>query len=329
MIARTTAGGSHAGGADSVVACTIGDEQFALRGADACEIVRADRMRRAGGAESFLGMLYLNREVVPVYALAAALARPTPSSTGSRPGGNHIVVTRGAAGMVGWLVDRIARPATDGGAQVIPLPAIVGPVATKWFEGLVRIGDRSLLLLSPANVDPRAPTRPARDDGAGPAPGVATRAAADEGRSPLVLLFSSPALPPCGTPRFALSARRIAAVIRSQPVTDVPGSARHVRGVIVWRDTAVPVIDARGKTDLRVPANDDRLVVARCGAAMGGALVAFPIGTDVTLHQPTRADRAADDTRNSNRPFVAGVYSVAGNRVALLDLEAAIASLAG
>ncbi len=330
MIARQTADASNPRRADSIVACTIGDEQFALRGTDACEIIRAERIRRSAGTETVVGTLYVNRESVPVYALAAALDRPAKSSAGSRPGGHHVVVTRGSTGMVGWLVDRIARPALGDGAQVIPLPAIAGPIATTWFEGLVQIGDRVLLVLSPANLDPRAPSRAGSIVdrvplcAAGPAD-----APVDDTGSPLVLLFSSPALPRCGAPRFALSARRIAAVIRSQPVTVVPGSARHVRGVIVWRDAAVPVIDVRGETDRRAAANDDRLVVARCGAAMNGALVAFPIGVEMTLHQPTRADRQMDEAAESNTPFVAGVFSVAGTPVALLDLEAAVAALAG
>ena len=322
MIARSAAEASNPGRADSIVACTIGDEQFALRGADTCEIARAEVVRRSAGPDGAVGALYVGRERVSVYPLAAALGRRAAAGGGSQPGGNHVVVTRGAGRMIGWLIDRIARPALGEAAHVIPLPSIVGSPANRWFEGLVQIGDRSLLLLSPPHLDPRAPAPTSAPDDGLDAFAAAPAGLSDDAGSPLVLLFSSAAFPDCRATRFALSARRIAAVVRAQPVTVVPGSAPHVTGVIIWRGVAVPVIDSHLEADRSVAGQRDRLVVARCGGSLNGALVAFPIGADVTLHAPTRADHQVDDAGEA--PHVVGVFDVGHDRVALLDLDAAL-----
>ncbi len=59
-------------------------------------------------------------------------------------------------------------------------------------------------------------------------------------------MFSSPALPGCEAPRYALSARRVVAVVPSLAITPVPGSTAPIVGVAVWRGQVTPVVDFRG-----------------------------------------------------------------------------------
>ncbi len=307
----------HAGG---IVSCTIAGDQFAFRASDACEIVRAEKVRRAPGPDNAVGTIEMNGEAVPVYPLDAALGRPAGRAGSGRVAG-HVVITRGRAGSAGWLVDRITRSAVQAMSPA-PLPPMVGPLATRWFEGLLRVGERLLLLIAPEDLDPRSGAdagAPARVQLSAPPAGSLAPGPEDQG-PPLAVLFFSPALPRCGAPQCALSARRIAAVIQSAPVITVPGSARHIAGVVMWRDEAVPVIDVREAHGRPAPEHA-RFIVARCGS---GGHVAFECAGGVMLHQPTRQDRQIED--GPVAPFVTGVFGIAGDPVALLDLDAMLAA---
>ncbi len=318
-----TARPSRGGG---IVSCTIGVDQFAFRASDTCEIVRAEKMHRAPGPGGAAGTIAMDGEAVPVYPLETSLGRPATRAASARPAG-HIVITRGLAGSAGWLVDRITRSAVDA-VSPAPLPHLVGRDATRWFEGLLRVGDRLLLLISPENLDPRSPAgggAPVAADPGWPSADGAARAQEDQG-PPLVVLFFSPGLPHSGAPRSALSARRIAAVIQSVPVIPVPGSAPHIAGVIMWRDEAVPVIDARTTRD-RGLTEHARFIVARWGSARRGGHVAFECAGAVVLHQPTREDRQIEDCTAA--PFVTGVFGVGGDPVAFLDLDAMLETFSG
>jgi chemotaxis signal transduction protein len=304
-----------------IVSCVIGGEQYALGGGHIREILRVERMRcgsRPGGAA---GVVTIGGETVPVYSLASILDQQSGPADASRPAGSQIIVTHGSRGAVGWLVDGVARSRLPADARVTPLPPLVGPPATRWFEGLLEIEERSLLVLSPEHLDPRAPSPPPdRDHRVSASPPTLTTRPPRGGAARLVVMFSSPALPRCGAHRYGLSARRIAAVIPSLPICVVPGSAPRVTGVAAWRGGVMPVMDFRDACD-RPAIERERLLVVRSG----GALVAFPVEAEMALHQATRDDREADDERDSNPPFVAGTFIVAGSRLALLDLDALLA----
>src|SRR6185295_7377881 len=130
----------------------------------------------------------------------------------------------------------------------------------------------------------------------------------------------SPALPPCGAARYALSARRIDAVVQSLAVTTVPGCPPHVTGVAVWRSHVMPVVDFRADGERSATVEGNRFLIARCGRSLRGGSVAFAVDSELALHKPTREDREADDIE-STPPFVAGTFIVGGDRLALLDLD--------
>jgi chemotaxis signal transduction protein len=297
----------------------VGDEQYALRGADVRQIVRVEKMAGAAGGDGRAGTLDVAGEAVPVFSLGTVLGRPHAAG---RPhgAGHHIAVTGEPGELVGWLVDRVARTPLSHGAQVVPLPAVVGPVATAWFEAVVKIGDSSVLLLAPQCLNPLASGQ-ARSDGT-----RAFSASAPEiggSMEHMVLLFSTPALPRCGAPRYALSGRRIAAIVQPLAPIVVPGSAPHVTGVAWWRNAVVPLIDFRGPGDHGDAALRRRLVIARCGTRLDGTLVAFPVDAEIALHRPRPEDRQAAAVP---RPaFALGMFDVDGEVVALLDLDALLA----
>jgi chemotaxis signal transduction protein len=301
---------------EGLVCCAVGADTYALRGADVHQLVSVEQMIRASGSPARAGTLELAGESVPVFSLGAVLGRPRAADA-VHPG-HHVAVTGEPGALVGWLVDRVVRTPLYEGAQVVPLPVVVGGRATDWFEAIVRVDDDSVLLLAPQYLNPLAerpaPTRP-DDSTASSAPPPAAPGAAE----PMIVLFSTPALPPCEAPRYALSGRRIAAIAQALSPIAVPGSAPHVTGVAWWRNALVPLIDFRMAGDHVDEAPLRRCVIARCGTRLDNALVAFPVHSDIAVHRPS-----ADDQQAANAPhadFTFGMFDVDGEVVALLDLD--------
>ena len=304
---------------DGLVCCAVGDEQYALRGADVRQIVRVEQMLGPAAGSGRAGTLEVAGESVPVFRLGTVLGRPL-SSRAAHATGHHIAVTGEPGALVGWLVDRIVRTPLYEGAQVVALPTVVGGAATAWFEAVVKLDDDSVLLLAPQYLNPLAGP-PARPDGARAF--SASMPTIGGPAEPMILLFSTPALPHCEAPRYALSGRRIAAIVQPLSPMVIPGSAPHVTGVAWWRDSLVPVIDFRGPGDHDDAAQLRRCVIARCGTRLEGALVAFPVNSDIEVHRPSADDRQA--TATPHPAFALGMFDVDGEVVALLDLDALLA----
>jgi chemotaxis signal transduction protein len=295
---------------EMLVCCGVGDDEYAFRATDVRQVVRAERMRDASAPDGRIGALEVAGGAVPVFSLGRALgrpaARPTPGS------GGHIVISGSEQEPIGWLVDRVYRMRIEEATAIAPLPSIVGSRALRWFTALVRTADTSRLLMAPRSAAAR--TLPARVTAS-----VRPSARSGAGTAAPVLIFATPALPRAGVSRFALSCRRIVGVAQELSITTVPGSARHVAGLAWWRDTVVPVIDFRGRDSSDGDAR--RRCLIACGSERhGAAYVGLPVDADVAMHQPSAEDGAASDVPCP--PFAAGVFAVAGQPVALLDLDA-------
>jgi len=314
-----------------LVSCTVGTRQFAMRGADVREIVRAERMRPSGRSDGSTGTLVVAGNSIPVYSLGAVLDNTTASSasgaagTDAAPSGHHIVVTHGSQGPIGWLADRIVRSHLTERFDVLPLPFLTS-VSNGWFEGVLIVEGSPLLLVSPRRLDPRVARDRTHSDAAIPETDAPAAPPSVDAGPPLVVMFSSPALPPSGAPRYALSARRIAAVVQSLDVTPVPGCPPHVTGVAVWRGMVMPVIDFRPAGERTTAIEGTRFLIARCGRTLRGGSVAFAVDSELGLHKPTAEDREADGD-DSTPSFIAGTFNVLGDRLALLDLDALLCTI--
>ena len=299
----------------TLVCCWVGGKQYAFHDTDVRQIARVEKMRSDAPGDGRAGVLDVGGQAVPVFRLGAVLGRAT---RGPQSGGYHIAVTGDRHERVGWLVDRIARTAAPG-AEVASLPALIGPLASSWFEALVKVGGTSILLMSSRNLNTLLP-RPVKLD-APKAPASAMKKGDASER--VVLLFSTPALPPTGAGRFALSGKRIAAITQPMAAIPVPGSAPHVTGVSWWRSAVVPVIDVRGPGVHDDAEERRRYVIAQCGPRLGNTLVAFPVDTDVAMHRPGAGDRHAAGA--ACPPFLSGMFEIGGELVGLLDLDALLA----
>jgi chemotaxis signal transduction protein len=303
---------------EGLVCCSVGDTQYALRGSDVRQIVRVEKMRAAAGSDSRVGTLELAGQSVPVFRLGNVIGRPGAQRNAPNSGGHHIAVTGEGAELAGWLVDRVVRTPLSQDAQVVALPSVVGPTATAWFDALVKSGGTSILLLAPRALNPLLPRQPR-------AAATATPLAAKKRDSAeqIVLLFSTPALPRCAAPRFALSGRQIATISQPMSPIPVPGSAPYVTGVAWWRNLVVPVIDFRGPGEHDDEAQRRRQVIAQCGPRLGNTLVAFAVDAEIALHRPGASDARADGVPCPS--FAAGMFDIGGEPVALLDLDSMLA----
>ena len=301
---------------EGLVCCTAGDREFALREADVRQVVPGEKMRTVGGDDTIAGTLDLDGRAVPVFRLESVLGR-TASPRHARGTGGHIAVTGDGREIVGWLVDGVVRTPLSDDTKLSPLPAIIGPAARSWFEALVKLDGTSILLIAPQYLNPLAQHTANPDAPTTFAPvGQGKTADATE---PIVLLFSTPALPRSAAARFALNGRQVAAIAQPMSTIPVPGSATYVMGVAWWRDLVGPVIDFRGWSEHDDGTERRRQLIAQCGPRLGNALVAFEVDAEITLHRPGAGDQKAAGVPCP--AFAAGMFDIGGEPVALLDLD--------
>ena len=151
------------------------------------EDAHGGRQRRHASARSNLA-----GQAVPVFRLGSVLGRTGVQRNTPTSGGHHIAVTGEDGELVGWLVDRVVRTPLSQDAQIVALPAVVGPAATSWFEALVKVGGTSILLLAPQSLNPLSSRQP-RASAIGSSAAPAVKKPGDSAEQ-IVLLFSTPAL---------------------------------------------------------------------------------------------------------------------------------------
>ena len=300
----------------AVLRCAVDAYAFAMPADDVRHVTRADQLRADDSSDGRVGALTLGGQQVPVFDLGAVLGLRAAHVRAD--GDQHIAVTAEGGRLAGWLVDRLTRDLASSQSRIAALPQVIGGTARRWFSGVVVSADRdAILLIDPTQIDPHSTQLPSRQE---PSQVFSTPAIAIESpREPVAVVFSTAALPSTDADRFALSGRQIAAIVQPGHAIAVPGAASHVRGLTIWRNVVVPVIDFRDGA----PAGDnERWLIARCGGVQHG-LIALPISADVVMHRPTPEDRLVSGAQPA--AFATGVFTVDGDRVALLDLDALLA----
>lgn len=296
---------------DGVVCCSVAGEQFAMHGADVRLVARAEQMIEEPALwDGRVGVLDQAGTITPVYRLATLLGLPTEPARA----GDHIVVTSGARGPFGVLVDRAVRAAPGDRLDVLPLPAFAGSAAARWFAGILHGGSVSCLLLSPEGVEPGAST-PSPPRGVVPRPPAHVRRGS--GAADVVVVFSSMALPPCDANRYAIGARRIVGVVQALPSVSLPGAAPFVAAVSWWEGAAVPLLDFSGR---RAGADHSRYLLVR---TRGGEYAGLPVGADVALRRATKEHR---QLAGGSAAYVEGLFAVGDEHIALIDVDALVAA---
>jgi len=295
--------------------CLVNADEYVIRADEVRHVARADQMRADNATDGRLGALTLGGHNVPVFAMSDALglARPDPLR---RHGDQHIAVTGEPHDLVGWMVDRVGRTVADG--RVAALPPSIGGRARRWFDGVVTFADSEspLLLIAPHHLNPLNTSVDHTDTAS-----VFEEAVVIESppAQPVALIFSTTVLPSSMARRFALSGRQVAAITQPTAPVAVPGSARHIAGLTMWRNTAVPILDFREEPD-RASGGEQRQLIARCKSHGRSSLVAFAIESEIAMHRPDAQDRLLSELPPP--PFTNGLFEIDGEPVALLDLDA-------
>jgi chemotaxis signal transduction protein len=301
-------------GAQDLVYCSAAGRPYAFDSRDVRLIARSDQLTPGGDAVACVGMVRAP-DPIPVYSLAALL-HPSIDAEG----GAHVIVTGSGDGRAGWQVDRLQRGNRGGPRETIPLPALAGPVSRRWFAALIANDGREPgLVCSPSGLDPRARAWTKLPD----PPPVGAALSSGATAPGAVALFSSSALPHCGVARFALSGRRLVAVVQSLAARAVPGTPSYVVAIATWRGLAVPLIDLSGRTSVPAAGQTGRHLLVRYGTGPQAVVVGIAIGRDVALHHASSADTALA-RRADDLPAGIRLFAVAGQPVALLDLDALI-----
>jgi len=304
---------------DGILCCDVGEERFAFRSHDVRHVERAEYLRPDRGDDGRVGILRLGGQQVPVFSLAEILGRT--SANDHQPGGRggHIAITADRNTLTGWLVDRIERTAQPAPGHVAALPPILGARATSWFEGMVWLDENtSALLLAPNQLTTPAPRV---DASATDAAFTHRRPAGRAEPEPVAVVFSTTVLPPSAARRYALSGQQIAAIVQPAPPIAVPGCHQFIGGVTWWHRAIVPVLDFRAPSKRTI---HRRQLIAQCGGRQQGSLVAFSIDADVSMCRPAAEHRSLPEVPCP--PFASGVFDVDGEAVALLDLDALLAT---
>jgi len=303
---------------DTLVRCRVAGRAYAFDALDVRFIARSDQVAPGLSEEDARVGTLRGREPIPVFSLGELL-HPSEASTDSA----HVVITGSGDDRAGWLVDRIVRAPNDDSTARLPLPALAGATARRWFPALVDEGDgEPALVCSPAGIDPRARTEPELPE-LPPAPTGLPPLGAGRG---VVALFSSAALPSCGASRYAVAGTRIVAVVQSLPTRSVPGTPSHVSAIAPWRGVAIPVLDLSRGAGVPADTARGRHLIVRFGDGSAGTVMAIPIDRDVVLHRASHDDACLELPEGA--PPGVQLFAVRGEAVALVNLDSLTASYA-
>jgi len=310
---RSQATAAAARHAQDLVCCRVAGRSYAFDSREVRFIARSDQVAAARDGVARVGTLR-GPDPIPVYSMAALLH---PSADAD--GGTHVVVTGTGEGLVGWQVDRILRGNRDEAPELLALPGLAGPVSRRWFTALIGSEEEPGLVCSPSGLDPRA--RALQTLAEPPLPGaVLSSSGAARG---VVAVFSSSALPGCGAARYAISGRRIVAVVQSMAACVVPGTPSHVVALAAWRGLAVPLLDLSGGTSAAHEGNRGRYLLVRYGTGAHATVVGIAIDRDVVLHRASAADAPIGRPVADVPPGIQ-LFSIGGEPAAFFDLDALI-----
>jgi purine-binding chemotaxis protein CheW len=156
------------------VSFITGEEEFGLPISDVVEIGRLETITRVPSAPKFIqGVINLRGEIVPVINLRKRFGLEAETTSQSR-----IVYVRSGAVKIGLVVDRVLEILGLSEVEVEPPPAaICSKRVAEYLEGIAKIKDRVLLLLSAGMLLTRS-EQEGLESASQPQAGAQTKAAA-------------------------------------------------------------------------------------------------------------------------------------------------------
>lgn len=321
-----------------LIRCSIGDETYGLDMTWVRSIERTDRLLISKEMNrddtSFVGRLPSNRGNIPVFNLASRIGRsssPIKVNTQQRiivlPSPVSFTKGRVEEGRP-WalLVDRVSQVMRISMDRFQPLPWIVTNPTTNYFEGIVRLEDTLILLLSPEWLHPNAPAAHettsqapqeqsaqhlTQKNGQTKAIDLSIQPLTDQNgransKSGRIMVFSTAKAEPNDRPlSFGLSITQVPEVLRPLPLIPIPAAPPFVLGLVNWRNRSVPIIDLDARLGLKCDPSlssngQSRLMIARgtdqnalVGFFIRPAIQTFPLPI---AHRPASRTLAVDST---------------------------------
>jgi purine-binding chemotaxis protein CheW len=130
--------------AQQLVVFSLGDEEYALPITQVQEIIRYTQPRAVASEQVWIkGVISLRGKIIPVCDLASRLGLPAERVESAK-----IVIVETAGGTAGVIVDDVEEVLTLEDDHLDAVPA----AATDFIEGIAKIGDRLVVLLSPDGI---------------------------------------------------------------------------------------------------------------------------------------------------------------------------------
>ncbi len=249
----------------------VAAETFVVESEAVSGIERTDRLQRNPAGGEVAGWLLGSDEDVPVLSLAARLGLEAAANARGA-----ILRFAVGGGFRGLLVDGLER-STLGPDHRRALPAGLGRYGSCFRSALVsaervelELDLLELAAAAPVAASPRDPNRSPQSGAS--ADGLPPLLAGAGARRCLVFAPKSDLRTGAGE-RFVLPASQVLEVAGDLPLRWVPGAVAPLRGLVAWRDRAVPVFDlgAEPGGDLPRLEGAPRILIARA-RRRGGVL---------------------------------------------------------
>jgi chemotaxis signal transduction protein len=312
-------------GADPIelIRCTVGDRSYALELACVRELVHIENLRPGIPRSGVLGWLLRPSGKVPVYS-GRVLFEGSADPELRR--GQIILLLELAQQRFGLLVDGTSRVTRVQRGAILPLPALMQDPLAPIFDGVVCIEDELVLLLAADRLVPGAVPAPDRRSGirlAGqiwPEPVPASRPS--NGLQKLIV-FEVPGKTRLDVRcRLALSVLQAPEILLPLAPLIVPTAPSFVRGLVVWRNRPLPVLDLARLLRLAHDSSETsgRLLLARAPAR--AEFCTIRIRPEVRIESLPLPHRPSTRKLPIPASLLKGVFERPGEILVLPDLDA-------
>lgn len=215
---------------------------------------------------------------------------------------------------------------------MMPLsPILVSPHAD-YFECVIKVDERLILLLSPEQLHPEAlaDVRAKVDETTNPAAIPGTSRSEPNPIDPhhshgqIVVFQVTEPHPTERATSFGLSISQVREIAESPPIIPIPGAPASVSGLVDWRGLPVPIIDIAERLGLaQAPADmRTRLVIARdIGTSGKGALVGLISRPAIRLLRLPVAHLPFKRSLHLDPSLTRGVFELESETLVIPDIQ--------
>jgi len=133
------------GGLTQMISFSLGGEEYGVDIRAVKEVIRIGAITSLPGAASFVkGVLNLRGDVIPIIDLRDKFGLPSSDYTDT----SRVIVVDINDKSIGMVVDNVSRVIRIGQDQIDPAPPWLGGLASELLQGVVRLGERLVILLN-------------------------------------------------------------------------------------------------------------------------------------------------------------------------------------